>query len=113
MGKSRVSRLVPIVAILAVFSIPLSMAAIPILAILEPILSDLVPLAYIITTFCLGTVCGRHLLGYHHELKMEELERQAELTRLEAEKYKAAESLIASDDPVERKVKEIEAKQKA
>ena len=111
MATSRVTKYVPIIAILFAFSIPLAIFAIPVLAILEPILADLVPLAYIITIFCLGTVCGRHLLGYHHALKMEEMEKQAELASIEAEKYKAAERLIASEDPVERKVKEIEAKQ--
>lgn len=96
--------LVPIVAILAGVSIP-------ILGILSPIIPQLVPLAYVITVFCLGTVCGRYLLGFHHELRMKELEKQTELAHLDAAKYEAAEKLIASDDAVEKAVKRVEANQ--
>ena len=103
MSRNFAKSLVPIIAILAVFSIP-------VLTILQPILSDLVPLAYIITVFCLGTVCCRYLLSYHHNLKMEEIDKQAELARLDAERYRAAERLVDGSDPLDEKVREIERK---
>jgi len=101
--SSFLRQLVPLVAILAVFSIP-------VLGIMQPILKDLVPLAYIVTVFCLGTACGRHLLSHHHRLRMEEIKAGAELARLDTERYQAAERLVDGDDPVERKVREIQAR---
>ncbi len=96
-------RIIPIVAIVAVFSIP-------VLALLRPILSNLIPLVYILSVFCLGTFCARHLLSFNHRLKMEEMKASADLARLDTERFNAAERLIESDDPLENKVREIKAR---
>lgn len=97
------SRWIALAAILGVFGIPA-------LAIMQPILADLIPLAYILSVFCLGTFCARYLLNHHHGLKMEEIRQGAELARLDAERYRAASRLLEDDDPVERKVREITAR---
>ena len=41
---------------------------------------------------------------------MEEMKASADLARLDAERFNAAERLIESDDPLENKVREIKAR---
>lgn len=79
--------IVAIVAILAVFSLPVIYA-------LGPILRDLVPLAYLAGGIGAFTLAARHLLRYSHDLRMEELKARAALEAEEREKWREADRLL-------------------
>lgn len=79
--------IVALVAIVAVFSLPLVYA-------LGPVLRDLVPLLYLICGIGAFTLAARHLLRYAHALRMEELRERRALAREERETYLEAERTL-------------------
>lgn len=95
----------------AALIIPLAALGIPVLGILTPVLSQLIPLAYILSTIGMGTWAARHLMSYSHELKLEALEKQIELEEVQRRRLLEAERLLQLEDPIEKEVRRIEAKQ--
>jgi hypothetical protein len=64
--------------------------SIPILAIVQPVLSQLIPILYILA----GTVAVRYLMEFHHKQKLTYLQKQKELEELSILHLKEAQGLI-------------------
>ncbi|MBW7875718.1 MAG: hypothetical protein H3C47_07010 [Candidatus Cloacimonetes bacterium] len=79
--------IVAVVAIVAVFSVPLTF-------LLSPFAAALIPLAYIAAS--VGGV--RYLLGYHHKQKQLALDKQIELERISLEHVRSADQLLEGPD---------------
>lgn len=80
--------------------IPMMALLIPILAVTQATLDDLVPV--LVTLAVIGGLwaAGRNLLGYRHELRMEELEVMRDVAALEAERLKEAQKVLDLDDRI-------------
>ncbi len=79
------SNIVAIVAIIAVFSVPLTF-------LLSPFAAAVIPLAYIAA----GVGGVRYLLGYHHKQKQLTLDKQIELEKISLEHVRSADRLLDS-----------------
>jgi choline-glycine betaine transporter len=75
--------IIPLVAIVLVFMIP-------ILAISQGLISQLVPLIYVLV--CAGSI--KWLMDVHHEHKIAELEKKKELEQIALEHLKTADQLL-------------------
>jgi len=82
------------------YLIPLMALLIPILAVTDAQLDDIVPV--LVTLAIIGGLwaSGRNLLGYRHELRMKELEVEREVAALEAERLKEAQKVLDLDDRI-------------
>lgn len=80
------------------YLIPMMALLIPILAVTDATLDDLVPV--LVTLAIIGGLwgAGRNLMGYRHELRMSELEAQRRLAELESERMKEAQKVLDLDD---------------
>ncbi len=82
------------------YLIPMMALLIPILAVTEAQLGDIVPV--LVTLAVIGGLwaAGRNLLGYRHELRMKELEVERDVAALEAERLKEAQKVLDLDDRI-------------
>jgi len=82
------------------YLIPMMALLIPILAVTDAQLGDVVPV--LVTLAVIGGLwaAGRNLLGYRHELRMKELEVERDVAALEAERLKEAQKVLDLDDRI-------------
>ncbi len=64
------------------------------------VISDLARVFELLAVIGGLTVGGRYLLGYRHRLRMEELDRQREIAKIEAAQLGAAERILDLDDRI-------------
>lgn len=83
------------------YLIPMMALAIPILAVSGARLSDLIPLLVTLAIVSGLWAGGRNLLGYQHQLRMRELEAQAEIAAIEADRLREAQKVLDLDDRIE------------
>ena len=85
------------------YLIPILALMIPIVAITNLDLTEILTsaMAAVVAAIAAGTVAGRYLLGYRHELRMTELEAQRELTALESHQLSEAQRLLDLDDRID------------
>ncbi len=83
------------------YLIPILALLIPITAITNANVGDLVPV--IVTVLILGGLWagGRNLLAYRHQLRMDELRSERDIAALEAERLREAQRVLDLDDRIE------------
>ena len=83
-----------------VYVIPLMALTIPIIAIANVDITEILTssVAAIVIAIGGGTLAGRYLLGYRHQLRLSELEAQREVAALEAHQLAEAQRLLDLDD---------------
>ena len=82
------------------YLIPILGLMIPIFAVTNVDLTEILTsvMAAVIAAIGAGTVAGRYLLGYRHQLRMSELEAHREVAALESRQLTEAQRLLDLDD---------------
>ena len=84
------------------YLIPIMALLIPIIAITENSLGELVPVLVTLAIIGGAWLAGRNLMGYRHQLRMSELEAQRQLAALEAARLSEAQKILDLDDGIEQ-----------
>lgn len=83
------------------YLIPMMALLIPIVAITNVTVGDLVPVLVTLAIIGGTWAAGRNLMGYRHELRMAELEAQRQLAALEAARLAEAQKVLDLDDRID------------
>lgn len=86
-----------------VYLIPMMALMIPIVAISNVDITAIATSAtgVSVVTITAGTIAGRYLLGYRHQLRLAELEVQRDVVALEARQLTEAQRLLELDDRID------------
>lgn len=86
------------------YLIPMMALMIPIFAVTNVDLTEILTsnMAAVVAAVGAGTVAGRYLLGYRHQLRMSELTAHADIAALEARQLTEAQRLLDLDDRIDQ-----------